>query len=367
MTWQQIEPTRQWDGNLQTWMSQLDGSIPLQDLSIPGTHDTAALLGYTHANVSVTQNLKIEDQLLNGIRFFDLRVKIMFSHRGLAMYHGVDALYDPDGGTFDQFYYKEVIGKLVKFLNDNPSETIIVCVKCEGDTKYDGWTVEDWFRQIANEVAADNNGTWVDWWDCRSNINARLQDVRGKLVLWRRFPREGKDPTLDYTQPFGLDLTPMNSRYDNTTHADWYAPNGGYVWVQDHYTKTTLKQKITAWWDSLSEAFASRCIPNHGNANRQFINFSSVGAGKNPSDYSDVMNVALARLLKAMSGDDATVKDASIRHRSGYGVLPMDYPTVENIRYIVRANFEWTYQISESDAGKLLIENTTKWVGNNEP
>ncbi len=166
----------------------------------------------------MTQKTTIDEQLRNGIRFLDLRVKILFSHRGLGMYHGADALYDPDHPhSFDQLYYKSVLGKCVEFLRQHPKEVIVVSVKCEGDTHYDGWTVEDWFRQIANEVAADNPpGTWDRWWDYRSDVNATLGDVRGKLVLWRRFPRSGKDRTLNYDEPFGLDLTPLNGAHDNT-------------------------------------------------------------------------------------------------------------------------------------------------------
>lgn len=229
MTWNQNLPSTPWDGNRATWMSQLPDEIAVQDLSVPGTHDSAAMLGFTHANVSVTQNQRIDEQLSNGIRFLDLRVKIMFEKKGLAMYHGADAIYDYyDPHTYNQLYYKTVIQKCVDFLKAQPNEGIIVSVKCEGDEKYDGLTVEDWFRQIANEVAADNPpGTWDRWWAYPSNVNATLKDIRGKMLLLRRFSRGGGDSTLDYSKPFALDLTPMNTTYDNRRGQAGTRPTAG--------------------------------------------------------------------------------------------------------------------------------------------
>lgn len=379
MTWNQTAPTTTWDGNRATWMSQLPDDLPIQNLSIPGTHDSAALVGFTHFNVSVTQNRKIEDLLAAGVRFLDLRVKIMYGGRGLAMYHGVDAIYDPDQPTTsDQFYYKAVIGKCVEFLKAHPKECIVVSVKCEGDTSWGGWTVEDWFRQIANEVAADNApGTWDNWWDYRSNVNATLNDVRGKMLLWRRFPREGKDPSLDYSKPFGLDLTPLNGRYDNTRAGDWYVPNGGYVWVQDHYKRDNssdthpILKKFNAWYTTLDMAWKSRCIPGHEHANRQFINFSSVGDGKNPSDYSDVMNVAMLSWLKAMLSGKVEVNGTlehtgATPHRSGFGVLPMDYPTDELVDTIIKANFGYTYAIGDTQMGGNARAALDQWVSQHD-
>lgn len=372
MTWKQTDPSSNapWDGNRARWMTQLDDDIAIQDLSVPGTHDSAALEGFTHFNLSETQTWKIEEQLQNGIRFLDLRVKIMFQHKGLAMYHGDDALYDPARPHgFDQLYYKAVLQKCVDFLKQNPREVIILSVKCEGDTKYDGWTVEDWFRQIANEVAADNPpGTWDKWWDYRSNVNATLGSVRGKMLLWRRFPREGKDQTLDYSQPFGLDLTPMNDRYDNTKGSDWYTPQGGYSYVQDHYKSASVHEKFAVWSNTLGIAQESRQNPHHQHVNRQFFNFSSIGAGKHPGDYAKVMNPAVKKWLSAtLTGKSPAGDLGATAVRSGFGVLPMDYPNREIVDLLIQANFGWTYRIFATQQGNRYWNEIWADIKNNEP
>jgi hypothetical protein len=63
MSWNQIAPQTPWNENRATWMSQLPDTLAVQDLSIPGTHDSAALKGFTHSAVSETQWWKIEEQL----------------------------------------------------------------------------------------------------------------------------------------------------------------------------------------------------------------------------------------------------------------------------------------------------------------
>ena len=358
MTWNQIDPAQTpWDGDTTTWMKQLPNNIPLQDLSIPGTHDSAAK-DMTCTAISATQSLKIEEQLQNGIRFLDLRVKIMYRDRGLAMYHADDKIDDPDKpGSLDQYYYKVLINKCVQFLKEHPKEVIIASVKCEGDDSYGGWTIEDWFRQIANEVAADNPpGTWDKWWDYRSDVFATLGDVRGKLVLWRRYPRGGKFPGTNYSGPFGLDLTPLNIKYENTTGADWVTDNNGYVFVQDMYSGDFLP-KFDAWGIGYSRAFYSRWNPNHPDKIRQFINFSSLGGGY-PSDNARVLNAALHDWLSAVhSNQDKNGNNlGGQKVRTGVGVVPMDYPTQDNINLLIRTNFEWSYRIAETPAGAKYYE-----------
>lgn len=75
-------------------------------------------------------------------------------------------------------------------------------------------------------------------------MNATLGDVRGKIILWRRFPRGGHD-SLNYADPFALDLTPLNEKYGDTPGAGWYTPVGGYSYVQDRYAATTYFDKFT--------------------------------------------------------------------------------------------------------------------------
>jgi hypothetical protein len=58
------------------WMRSLPDSTPLSAISIPGTHDSAALHGGLAAQC---QSWTIKDQLEAGIRFIDVRCRSKLS------------------------------------------------------------------------------------------------------------------------------------------------------------------------------------------------------------------------------------------------------------------------------------------------
>lgn len=42
--------------------------------------------------------------------------------------------------------------------------------------------------------------------------------------------------------------------------------------------------------------------------------------------------------------------------------MPMDFPVPENINFIVRANFDWTYRIAETTQGMSYLATIMAWV-----
>lgn len=149
------------------WMSKLDGTKKISELSIPGSHDSSASQGLyewlppfvdslpnaiPHTNIpffgdfakkawgilgnlltsiistgvdtiirpAQTQEENIVKQLDAGVRFFDLRFRAV-NGRTVAN-HGMVAL-DQEG--------KEMMEELQSFLQKNPSETIILSIKDE--------------------------------------------------------------------------------------------------------------------------------------------------------------------------------------------------------------------------------------------
>ena len=104
------------------WMGYLKDSIDIRQLSIPGTHDSAAsklicpFYKLWWANfMCQCQSWPIEDQLLSGIRYFDLRP----SGNG-KIYHGAHPTnYD----------LREVFHIFKNFLINHPSEGLIVRIQ----------------------------------------------------------------------------------------------------------------------------------------------------------------------------------------------------------------------------------------------
>jgi 1-phosphatidylinositol phosphodiesterase len=93
--------------------------VKLSQLAIPGTHDSGADGGRDN-DMLYTQCLNFDEQLRYGIRFFDIRVR----HFGnsFAIHHGAFFL----NKHFDQF-----LNSVQKFLDRNPSETILFRLKHE--------------------------------------------------------------------------------------------------------------------------------------------------------------------------------------------------------------------------------------------
>lgn len=102
------------------WMKQLPDSVPLCHLSIPATHDSGALEG---GEAFQTQDLTLEEQLELGVRGFDIRLKACDNNL-LGVYHSI---------VFQDMYWEtEVLPAFITFLEEHPSEMLIVFVKKEG-------------------------------------------------------------------------------------------------------------------------------------------------------------------------------------------------------------------------------------------
>ncbi|RDA90868.1 hypothetical protein CP533_3233 [Ophiocordyceps camponoti-saundersi (nom. inval.)] len=101
------------------WMESLPDERKLSSLSIPGTHDT---MTHTLRNVPHywCQNHALHVQLVAGMRYFDIRLRLRDD--ALRVYHG-------DGDTNSSL--PEVLEIMTRFLDDNPSEALVVRVKNE--------------------------------------------------------------------------------------------------------------------------------------------------------------------------------------------------------------------------------------------
>lgn len=111
-----------------TWMNDLRdivGGLKLKNLMIPGTHDSGSYRQRRHAHeslfikYSVTQDDDIYTQLLNGIRYLDLRV---------GYYRGGDDVFYINHGITKQKPLISVLEQIKKFILDT-NEIVIVGFK----------------------------------------------------------------------------------------------------------------------------------------------------------------------------------------------------------------------------------------------
>ncbi|WP_440880692.1 phosphatidylinositol-specific phospholipase C [Tenacibaculum sp. C7A-26P2] len=153
--------------NNSKWMSQLFDSVKIEEISIPGTHNTCALYG---GSIAECQSMNIQEQLKSGIRFMDIRCRLI--DQVFTIHHGV---------IYQKINFGEVIISLKKFLKENPSETVFIRVKKE----YSDDVKDNDFIEVF-EKYLDKHGRhnfYVPKSSEEHNIPESLGSVRGKIVI----------------------------------------------------------------------------------------------------------------------------------------------------------------------------------------
>ncbi len=217
------------------FMSGIADSTSLSKIVLPGTHDSGATKDMILSGTAKCQNLTIAEQLNAGVRYFDIRLKR--ENGVLKVYHG----------TVDQkLTFEEVTTAFYEFLQANPSEALIVCIKEE--TEASG-TNDNFDVMVKKHI--DKNGSY---WFTGSYIPT-LGQVRGKIVLMRRYGTSGA---------YGFNASSGWS--DNTTFT---LTQGSYkLAVQDYYDNESADKK----WESVEAFFAQMKAPQ---SNTYYLNNTS--------------------------------------------------------------------------------------------
>lgn len=149
-----------------TWMKNLNDSLPLCKISIPGSHDSGAC---RNGGVFIkTQDIDIATQLKEGIRFFDIRLQAMPDSK-LGVYHGL---------FFQDIYWEEnVLTDFLTFLQSHPSETLIVSLKKENGELAD-------YAELVSSVL--NKQEYQPYFISNFRSDLTLGDCRGKILFMHR-------------------------------------------------------------------------------------------------------------------------------------------------------------------------------------
>ncbi|BEI80870.1 hypothetical protein CcaverHIS002_0200300 [Cutaneotrichosporon cavernicola] len=218
--------------NMNNWMSGLPDDRALADLTIPGTHESAALFG---GFISQCQNHDVGQQLQHGIRFFDIRLKAVGNE--LQTFHGVQA----QNSTL-----RQQVEWIEEFLRQNPRETVILSIKQEQEDA-------EQFPQLVQDALS--SGMW------RFDENfPTLGEVRGKGIFFSRFGKKSDDQF-----PNGQGLKPMRWP-DNQADGfdqDWH---GTQFRIHDWYDTDNIADKtsgVTNYVDSTCDGRGAGVGPNH--------------------------------------------------------------------------------------------------------
>lgn len=179
------------------WMSYVDGNKFLDELSIPGTHDsgTCSVDNDTEPQSSQAkcQQDYIPTQLLEGVHYFDIRLG---KGENPGIDHGACYLLKKDGNFM---HLSDVIGYFNTFLSENPTEALIMLVSRGNDEATD-----ESLTTALGKVFDENPNLFYT-----SSRIPTLGEVRGKIVLLRRFGLAGNSVS---SHTWGLDLTQWDDK-----------------------------------------------------------------------------------------------------------------------------------------------------------
>ena len=166
------------------WMKALPDDMPLSEVVLPGTHDSAT--EYVQlAYFSRCQAYSIRAQLDAGFRYLDIRLD---DGEGLPLVHGFTHCTVSGWPWAKTLYLREVLNACCSFLQENPTETVVFCVKHE----HGGASDAD-FAEALGGFIAEKPEFWYE-----GSALPTVGEARGKLVLLKRFDDGGKLPGVAF-------------------------------------------------------------------------------------------------------------------------------------------------------------------------
>ncbi len=278
-----------YDGN--DFLSKFADNTPLSQIALPGTHDSGATRDMVLVGTARCQWATISEQLQMGVRYMDIRLKRI--NGNLDVYHGPAS---------QNLSFDEVLEQVFNFFEQNPSETLIMCIKEEGDPKGDN----DDFDKMVQKFVEESHEKWF-----LENRIPTLGEARGKIVLMRRYH------TAD---TFGFDAS-----HDWTDNDTFTIVNDGYsLAVQDYYQDESVDKK----WHAIEDFFQ---VMKNAQANSYYLNNTS-GYISGPFSIPNLnkickeINPLLVDYLKGAQG----IK----------GIIACDHITAEIAKEIVTLNFK---------------------------
>lgn len=342
------------------WMKYVDDNKFLDELSIPGTHDsgTCSVDNDTEPQSSQVkcQQDYIPTQLHEGIRYFDIRLG-KGDNPGID--HGSYYLLKKDG----QFLHlSDVIGYFKTFLNENPTEALIMLVSRGNDEATDE-SVTTAFAKVLD----DNPKLFYT-----SSRIPTLHEVRGKIVLLRRFRLAGNSVS---GHTWGLDLTEWDDKIkahsDNATMClDQDArgfeaagetgdkePYCTKVYAQDKY-KLTGTDKLS-WVDNALKETSGRTrnkvdVVDDDGAKVQVqercwsINYTSctgLSHGGNPFTSARVVN---EHLYKSPYINPSGIEETKSDYLKHIGIIASDFVDAALARSIYQRNYDTEHKQAAS-------------------
>lgn len=292
--------------NLKSWMKNIDNNTEVLRLNLAGTHDSVTKYAQ-FSHLSKCQNLNIYEQLCIGIRGLDIRVQSRGSR--LGMVHGVAKAFNTPNHFGKQMDLADVLEQCYRFLDENPSETIVFQFKNDS-----GKEMEHCFDILFHRYIKDNQSKWY-----LENRSPLMNEARGKIILIRRCKMLQSNEYNPHNT--GIDFSKWIEQ-DKPVPEPLTLKTGGenemsFV-IQDRY-----KYKPEPRWNDCIMPFLNAMTDFRGT---YIINYLSTAGGlKGPYNNSKYINPAFMKY--------------PLKKNTYYGMIYVDFPTEELVEKIIRTNF----------------------------
>uniref|UniRef100_A0A6C0JAU1 Phosphatidylinositol-specific phospholipase C X domain-containing protein n=1 Tax=viral metagenome TaxID=1070528 RepID=A0A6C0JAU1_9ZZZZ len=261
------------------WLKELNENIFINDISIPGTHNSLALRGGCW---SITQDISILDQMHLGIRYLDVRLKLIDNN--LKVFHSV----------VDQCIDMDEVLKIVKsFLFKNPSEFILLSFQEEGVLN----------RAEFPNVLINILHKFQDILYKNYNRIPQLKDVRGKIVLI-----DNHESCVGF----------KNNYFESINQ--WKDIND-----IDKYKKNLMTNIVKSTKNNKDVFYRTVCSANEGELWDLFCVFTKT----NPRTFSKIVNPYIYRQIDLL---------ANKYNVTQLGIIEFDFPSKKLIKRIIDSN-----------------------------
>ena len=258
------------------WMGCLPDEAPIGSISIPGTHNSLARHGGPTLQF---QSWDIPTQLRAGIRYFDLRLRLL----------GAEVIFY-NGPQEAPTLVKEFMDAVSEFLREHPREMILAQISNEAE----GPAGNPEFYYQLHKTLNDSHGSMIFPLQIP---NVRLGMARGKMVIVKAYSG-GPPGGVEYNMMQKVGETTL-SRPDDKNAKAMMKP------IKNHFKKAMQSGDF----EKMFLAVVSACGPGF------------------PYQYAAVINERLYFYLARCT-------------KGRVGIITMDFPAQEIISSIVLRNFK---------------------------
>ncbi|HLJ65482.1 MAG TPA: hypothetical protein VKT70_15320 [Stellaceae bacterium] len=310
------------------WLGRVDGRLSIGKVSLPGTHDSAAIAGLTTLNPYVCHYGSLTKQMVGGIRLFDIRLKVKMNDQGSFYFvtsHGDVQVY-PGSNEFQSFI--SAMDEFKLYLATYGGEFLVVSLKIDDWNGYGGQSTEV-YDALGKVLQIYYDILYI------SGELPSVQMVRGQIYLLNRITGDDR---------FGVPLiVPDNTKgeqvFPNTYRKFKY-------WVQDWYEDLPVpgysEAKFGKWKDAVFV----------GNSVDMVYNFASATLYK-------VMKVYIMGFIAEFLGQSS--KNARVQ-QLGWSLFDYEFTQYQSSPYgslnvvdlFIASNFGWvgyenSFTVNNSD------------------